>query len=156
MPHFAGQEIVGLAAFSVSHAPVVATKMAIRVESGTILEGRYLRGRVRQRRAGWPRYWRLRVAVARWPQADHGHAELAWTGTVYGRAMQANKSLPALEHPVALHQFMRELHSGAYFIWQRPGNGLERSLGVVDCACPDGLWMWWKIQQQKAVPARGA
>lgn len=158
-PHFAGQEIVGLAALAGAHAPVVATKMAVWVESGSVWKP-VLRGRVRQL-SSLPDGQVLAIAGGRGEMAA-GRPMVTQDGVdwhIYGRAMQANKSLPALEHPtVALHQFMRELHSGAYFIGKGPGEMIWSNLfgWVLVLLALTGLWMWWKVQQQKAVSAKGS
>jgi uncharacterized iron-regulated membrane protein len=72
---------------------------------------------------------------------------------IYKPAMQANKKLPELTEPkVALHQFMRELHSGAFFFGKGLGervwsNVLGWTLVLLSLT---GLWMWVKQQRQKA------
>jgi uncharacterized iron-regulated membrane protein len=76
----------------------------------------------------------------------------------YGRAVISNKALPALDNPsVALHQFMRELHSGAYFFGKGPGEMIwSNVLGwILVLLSLTGLWMWWKTQQQKAINLNG-
>ena len=158
IPHFSGQEIVGLAAIPNVSMPVVATKMAVWAEAN----GQWkpvLRGRVRQLStlsdgqvlaiAGG----RGEMAAGRPMVTDDGQEWLP-----YGRAVISNKALPALDNPsVALHQFMRELHSGAYFFGKGPGEMIwSNVLGwILVLLSLTGLWMWWKTQQQKAITLNG-
>jgi hypothetical protein len=156
--HFAGQEVVGLAALPNTDMPVVATKMAVWVETNGVWKP-VLRGRVRQLSilangqvlaiAGG----RGELAAGRPMVTEDGQKWLP-----YGRAMQSNKALPVLDNPrVALHQFMRELHSGAYFFGKGPGEMIWSNLlgWVLVLLSLTGLWMWWKVQQQKAVNQNG-
>ena len=67
--------------------------------------------------------------------------------------MQANKLLPPLSDPkVALHQFMRELHSGAYFLGKGPGERTWSAVvgSVLALLSLTGLWMWVRVERQKA------
>ena len=65
----------------------------------------------------------------------------------YMPAMKANQTLPALENPkIALHQWMRELHSGAYFFGKGIGEMVwSNILGwILAVLVLTGLWMWVK------------
>ena len=153
IPHFAGQEIVGLAALPGSPQPIVATRMAVWAEQ----EGSWQavqRGRVRQLTT---------LADGRVLAIAGGRGEMAAgrpmatrdgvTWEVYGPAMRANKQMPALENPsVALHQWMRELHSGAFFFGKGPGEmAWSNFFGwVLVLLALTGLWMWLKTEQRKA------
>ncbi|HQR86759.1 MAG: hypothetical protein B7Y59_10835 [Burkholderiales bacterium 35-55-47] len=151
--NFEGQEVVGLAVLKDHAMPVVATRMAVWVEK----DGEWTavrRGRVRQLNT---------LSDGRVLAISGGRGELAdgrpfvtsdgdnWQ--IYKPAMQANKKLPELTEPkVALHQFMRELHSGAFFFGKGLGervwsNVLGWTLVLLSLT---GLWMWVKQQRQKA------
>jgi hypothetical protein len=114
--NFTGQEIVGLVALPGKDMPLVATRMAIWTESDGAWEA-VKRGRVRQL-SSLPDGRVLAISGGRGEMAD-GKPMVTRDGTSwmpYKAAMQANAQLPKLENPsVALHTFMRELHSGAYF-----------------------------------------
>lgn len=150
---FAGQEIVGLAAVPGKTLPVVATRMAVWTSAKGGWEAT-LRGRVRQLSA-LPNGKVLAIAGGRGEMAagkpmstsDGDH----WTP--YSPAMNANKALPALDNPsVALHQYMRELHSGAYFFGKGPGEMIWSNLlgWILALLSLTGLWMWLKVERQKA------
>lgn len=151
VPAFSGESIVGLAQVGGQSSPVVATSMALWFEQ----DGRWQvasRGRVRQLanladgRVVAIAGGRGEMANGRALTTEDGHS---WTP--YGPAMQSNKLLPALATPeVALQQFMRELHSGAYFFGKGKGeifwgNLIGWVLGLLSLT---GLWMWWKSQQR--------
>lgn len=150
---FAGQEIVGLAAVQGQPMPVVATRMAVWTNATGNWEAT-LRGRVRQL-SPLPGGAVLAIAGGRGEMAA-GKPMSTNDGenwTPYGTAMKANKALPPLENPsVALHQFMRELHSGAYFFGKGPGEMFWSNLlgWVLAVLALTGLWMWWKVERQKA------
>jgi uncharacterized iron-regulated membrane protein len=65
--------------------------------------------------------------------------------------------LPKLENPtVALHQFMREVHSGAYVFGKGPGEmAWSNVMGwVLIALCLTGLWMWLKREKQRGEERR--
>ena len=71
----------------------------------------------------------------------------------YAIAVNSNKRLPALTNPtIPLHQFMREIHSGAYFFGKGPGEMVWSNIigWVLAALSMTGLWMWLKIQQHKS------
>jgi hypothetical protein len=150
---FNGQEIVGLARLPERPTPVVATKMAVWTEQGGVWQTGP-RGRVRQL-STLPEGQVLTIAGGRGEMAA-GRALVTTDGVewkVYGRAMKANKALPPLEHPsVSLHQWMRELHSGAYFLGKGPGEMVWSNLfgWVLTLLSLTGLWMWWQLERRKA------
>jgi hypothetical protein len=151
--NFQGQEIVGLAILKDRPTPVVATRMAVWVEqNGEWVAVR--RGRVRQL-STLSDGRVLAISGGRGEMAD-GRPFVTSDGDnwqPYKPAMQANKKLPELIEPkVALHQFMRELHSGAFFFGKGLGervwsNVLGWTLVLLSLT---GLWMWVKSQRQKA------
>jgi hypothetical protein len=72
----------------------------------------------------------------------------------YQKALMANSAMPPLENPrVALHQFMREIHSGAYWFGKGIGEMIwSNILGLVLASLSlTGLWMWLKVERQKAI-----
>lgn len=150
---FAGQEIVGLAALAVSPTPVVATKMAVWSNTPEGWKSQ-LKGRVRQvsSLAGGQV---LAIAGGRGDMAD-GKPMFTADGShwqPYQPILQANSQLPALENPrVALHMFLRELHSGAYWFGRGLGEMIwSNILGWILAGLSlTGLWMWWKVERQKA------
>jgi hypothetical protein len=150
---FAGQEIVALALLPDHPMPVVATKMAVWTEQGGVWQAG-LRGRVRQLTTLSDGQV-LAIAGGRGEMA-FGRAMATRDGAewkVYGRAMKANKTLPALENPtVSLHQWMRELHSGAYFFGKGPGEMVWSNVfgWVLTLLALTGLWMWWQVERRKA------
>ena len=159
VPTFDGQEIVGLATLTGKESPLVATRMAIWTEAdGTWQAVR--RGRVRQvSQLGDGQV--LVIAGGRGEMAD-GKPMVSSDGTnwePYMPAMQANRQLPKLESPsVALHQFMRELHSGAFFFGKGPGEMVWSNLmgWVLVLLSLTGLWMWFKRERQKASERTGS
>jgi len=151
---FDGQEVVGLAALPGRATPVVATRMALWVEKDGAWQA-VRRGRVRQL---------TNLADGRVLVISGGRGEMAdsrpfvsldgATWQPYGPALRANQTLPKLEDPkVALHQFMRELHSGAFFLGKGPGEMIwSNSLGwVLVTLTLTGLWIWWRRERQKAI-----
>jgi hypothetical protein len=153
IPHFAGQEIVAVAALPGSAQPIVATRMAVWAEQGGAWQA-VQRGRVRQLAT---------LADGRVLAIAGGRGEMAagrpmatrdgTTWEVYGPAMRANKQMPPLQNPsVALHQWMRELHSGAYFFGKGPGEMAWSNVfgWILVLLSLTGLWMWWKTEQRKA------
>jgi hypothetical protein len=150
---FAGQEIVGLAALPGKATPAVATRMAIWTETDGNWQA-VKRGRVRQL-SSLPDGRVLAISGGRGEMAD-GRPMVTRDGEdwmPYKAAMQANKQLPALDKPsVALHQFMRELHSGAYFFGKGPGEmAWSNVMGwVLVLLSLTGLWMWVKRERQNA------
>ena len=150
---FAGQEIVALARLPERPTPVVATKMAVWTQQGGVWQAG-LRGRVRQL-STLSDGQVLAIAGGRGEMA-FGRAMVTADGAewkVYGRAMKANKTLPALENPtVPLHQWMRELHSGAFFFGKGPGEMIWSNLfgWVLTLLALTGLWMWWQVERRKA------
>jgi hypothetical protein len=158
LEHFKGQEIVGVAALAGSNTPIVATRMAIWAEiDGTWTAVR--RGRVRQL-VPLADGGVLGISGGRGEMAD-GKPFFTKDGEnwqPYGPAMKANKQLPKLEEPkVALHQFMRELHSGAYFFGKGTGEMAWSNLmgWVLVLLSLTGLWMWVKRERERrraAVP----
>ena len=152
-PHFDGQEVVGLAFPVGAASPIVATRMAVWAESG----GQWTptkRGRVRQLSV-LPDGRVLTVAGGRGEMAD-GKPFVTADGRdwiPFQPALQANMALPALEDPkVALHQAMRELHSGAYFFGKGPGEMVWSNLmgWVLASLSLTGLWIWLKAERVKA------
>ncbi len=155
---FAGQEVVGLAQVAEQSWPVVATRMALWVRQGDGQWNAVKRGRVRQL---------TRLADGRVLVIQGGRGEMAdgkpWitadgvTWEIHKRAMMSNKQLPKLENPsVALHQFMREVHSGAYVFGKGPGEmAWSNIMGwVLIALCLTGLWMWFKREKQRAEERR--
>jgi len=156
LEHFKGQEIVGLAALAGSNTPIVATRMAIWAEvDGTWTAVR--RGRVRQL-VSLADGSVLGISGGRGEMAD-GKPFFTRDGEnwqPYGPAMKANKQLPKLEDPrVALHQFMRELHSGAYFFGKGTGEmAWSNVMGwVLVLLSLTGLWMWAKRERERSKQA---
>lgn len=152
LEHFKGQEIVGVVALDTRATPIVATRMAIWAEVG----GEWTavrRGRVRQLvpLAGGGV---LGISGGRGEMAD-GKPFFTKDGEdwqPYGPAMRANKQLPKLDDPkVALHQFMRELHSGAYFFGKGTGEMAWSNLmgWVLVLLSLTGLWMWVKRERER-------
>lgn len=149
---FAGQEIVGLALPVGAAHPVVATRMAIWVEQAEqwhVVQ----RGRVRQ--LGNLADGRVFVMIGGRGEMANSKPMVSHNGQdwqPWGQAIAANHTLPALEHPqVALHQWMRELHAGAYFLGKGPGemvwgNVLGWTLVLL---CLTGLWIWLKTERAK-------
>lgn len=153
VPHFDGQEVVGLAFPAGAVLPVVATRMAVWVEGG----GQWAparRGRVRQLTT-LPDGRVLAIAGGRGEMAD-GKPFVSADGkdwTPYAPALRANMALPQLNDPkVALHQAMRELHSGAWFFGKGPGEMVwSNILGwVLTGLSLTGLWIWLKTERVKA------
>jgi hypothetical protein len=152
--HFAGQEIVGLAALQGSATPIVATKMAVWSQA----DGQWkslLKGRVRQL-STLASGQVLAIAGGRGDMAD-GKPMVSSDGQQwqpYQKALMANSAMPPLENPrVALHQFMREIHSGAYWFGKGIGEMIwSNILGLVLASLSlTGLWMWLKVERQKAI-----
>ncbi len=153
VPNFDGQEIVGLAALAGKSSPVVATRMAVWTEVDGVWQA-VKRGRVRQiSQLSDGRV--LVIAGGRGEMAD-GKPMVSRDGATwapYMPAMQANQQLPKLDAPsVALHQFMRELHSGAFFFGKGPGEMIWSNLmgWILILLSLTGLWMWFKRERQKA------
>lgn len=156
---FAGQEVVGLAQVSLAPSPMVATRMAVWTSADDQWTA-VKRGRVRQL-GNLPDGRVLVIAGGRGEMAD-GKPMVSDDGQQWRphmRAMQANKLLPPLTDPkVALHQFMRELHSGAYFFGKGPGEmSWSAVVGTVLALLSlTGLWMWVRVERQKARDRRTA
>jgi hypothetical protein len=153
VPHFDGQEVVGLAFPAGAALPIVATRMAVWAEG----DGRWTptkRGRVRQLTT-LPDGRVLTVAGGRGEMAD-GRPFVSADGvewTPFAPALRANMALPLLDDPkVALHQAMRELHSGAYFFGKGPGEMVWSNLlgWVLAGLSLTGLWIWLKAERVKA------
>lgn len=148
---FAGQEIVGLAAIVGNASPVVATRMAVWTQTNGAWQA-VQRGRVRQLSSLLDGRV-LSIAGGRGEMAN-GRPMVTRDGSSwqpYKVAMQSNQQLPALDKPtVALHQFMRELHSGAYFWGKGPGEMLWSNImgWVLMLLSLTGLWMWFKRERQ--------
>jgi len=150
--HFQGQEIVGLAALAGSNVPIVATRMAIWVEE----DGKWTavrRGRVRQL-LSLPDGSVLAISGGRGEMADSKpfFTKDGKNWQPYLPAMKANEQLPKLEDPkVPLHQFMRELHSGAFFFGKGPGEMVWSNLmgWVLVLLSLTGLWMWVKRERDR-------
>ncbi len=156
---FAGQEVVGLAQVRDASSPMVATRMAV----WTPQDERWAavrRGRVRQL-GNLPDGRVLVISGGRGDMAD-GKPMVSDDGQQWrphGRAMHANKLLPPLTDPkVALHQFVRELHSGAFFFGKGPGEmAFSGVIGsVLTLLSLTGLWMWVRVERQKARDRRAA
>lgn len=152
LEHFKGQEIVGAAALAGSNTPIVATRMAIWAQ----VDGEWTavrRGRVRQL-VPLVDGGVLGISGGRGEMAD-GKPFFTQDGEnwqPYVPAMKANKQLPKLEEPkVALHQFMRELHSGAFFFGKGPGEmAWSNVMGwVLVLLSLTGLWMWVKRERER-------
>jgi uncharacterized iron-regulated membrane protein len=151
---FAGQEIVGLAALPNHTFPIVATKMAVWSENNGNWQS-VLKGRVRQL-STFANGQVFAIAGGRGELAD-GKPMISNGGQqwqVYQPSITANSQLPDLENPrVALHQFMREIHSGAFLfgkgigemVWSNVLGWILLSLSLT------GLWMWLKIELHKAI-----
>jgi uncharacterized iron-regulated membrane protein len=152
LEHFQGQEIVGVAALGGNSTPIVATRMAIWAEVG----GEWTavrRGRVRQL-VPLADGGVLAISGGRGEMADSKpfFTKDGENWQPYGPAMKANKQLPKLEDPkVALHQFMRELHSGAFFFGKGPGEmAWSNVMGwVLVLLSLTGLWMWVKRERER-------
>lgn len=158
---FAGQEVVGLAQLRETASPMVATRMAVwtpRDDQWSAVR----RGRVRQL-GNLPDGRVLVISGGRGELAD-GKPMVSDDGQQWRphmRAMQAQQTLPPLTEPkVALHQFMRELHSGAFFLGKGPGEMTWSGVvgGVLALLSLTGLWIWVRVERQKAHDrsARGA
>lgn len=150
--HFSGQEVTGLAALGERSTPLVASRMAIWREH----QGKWIpaqRGRVRQL-SSLPDGRVLAIIGGRGEMAD-GRPWVTSDGVEwesYLPAVEANRALPVLENPeVALHQWMRELHSGAFFFGKGPGEMVwSNILGwVLVVLTLTGLWIWWKTERAK-------
>jgi hypothetical protein len=154
VPSFDGQEIVGLAALADKSSPIVATRMAVWTEVDGAWQA-VKRGRVRQlSQLGDGRV--LVIAGGRGEMADSKPmaSRDGTTWVPYLPAMQANQLQPKLDAPsVALHQFMRELHSGAFFFGKGPGEMVWSNLmgWILVLLSLTGLWMWFKREKQKAI-----
>ena len=153
VPSFDGQEIVALAFASGGGVPVVATRMAVWQPQGEQwVPSR--RGRVRQL-STLPDGRVLAILGGRGEMAD-GKPFVTSNGIdwlPHGPAMKANGQLPRLENPrVALHQVMREFHSGAFFFGKGPGEMVWSNLSgwILAGLTLTGLWMWLKAERVKA------
>ncbi|HRK40143.1 MAG TPA: PepSY domain-containing protein [Burkholderiaceae bacterium] len=152
LEHFSGQEIVGAAALGSTATPIVATRMAIWAQ----VDGEWKavrRGRVRQL-VSLADGGVLAISGGRGEMADSKpfFTKDGENWQPYGPAMKANKLLPKLEDPkVALHQFMRELHSGAFFFGKGPGEmAWSNVMGwVLVLLSLTGLWMWVKRELER-------
>jgi hypothetical protein len=150
---FNGQEVIAVAFRSGADRPVVATRMAIWEDTG----GKWSpvrRGRVRQL-STLPDGRVFTVIGGRGELADGKPFASDKPGEwqPFAPAIEANALLPKLDNPrVALHQFMRELHSGAYFFGKGPGEMVwSNILGwVLTTLTLTGLWMWLKAERVKA------
>ncbi len=158
VPNFDGQEIMGLATLQGKASPLVATRMAVWTEVDGAWQA-VRRGRVRQvSQLSDGRV--LVIAGGRGEMAD-GKPMVSGDGInwePYMPAMQANRQLPKLDSPsVALHQFMRELHSGAFFFGKGPGEMVWSNLmgWILVLLSLTGLWMWFKRERQKASERAG-
>lgn len=149
---FAGQEIIAIALPQGAHVPVVATRMALWTERG----GRWApvqRGRVRQ--LSTLTDGRVVAIIGGRGEMADGKPLISTDGRdwqPWSAAVEANRALPPLENPkVALHQWMRELHSGAYFFGKGPGEMVwSNVLGwVLAVLCLTGLWIWFKTERAK-------
>lgn len=148
---FSGQAIVGLAVARGQSTPIVATSMALWSGQDGPWQV-HSRGRVRQ--IGNLADGRVFAVAGGRGEMANGRALSTEDGinwTPYGPAMQANKSLPAIAEPrVALQQWMRELHSGAYFFGKGKGeigwgNAMAWTLALLSLT---GLWIWWRSQRR--------
>lgn len=146
--HFSGQEIMFLAALPNKPLPLVATRMAVWSPTPNGDWKPLIRGRVRQL-SSLPDGRVLAIAGGRGEMADGKPMAtsdgLRWEP--YIPVMKANRALPELENPkIALHQWMRELHSGAYFWGKGVGEMIwSNILGwVLAILVLTGLWMWIK------------
>lgn len=130
---FKGQEIVALAQLNNHPSPIVATKMAVWV----LQDGAWVamqRGRVRML-SRLTNGSVLAIVGGRGEFAD-GKPLITDDGVhwkPYQTAIQANSQMPPLTDPsVALHMFMRELHSGAYFFGKGLGEWLySGAIGIL-------------------------
>lgn len=156
---FAGQEVVGLAQLREAALPMVATRMAVwtpRDDQWTAVR----RGRVRQL-GNLPDGRVLVISGGRGEMAD-GKPMVSDDGQQWrphARAMQAQKTLPPLTDPkVALHQFMREIHSGAFLLGKGPGEMTWSGVvgGVLALLSLTGLWIWVRVERQKSRDRRAA
>lgn len=155
--HFAGLEVIGLAVLGEQATPLIATRMAIWHER----QGKWVpaqRGRVRQL-ASLPDGRVLAIIGGRGEMADSRpwvtNDGVNWE--TYLPAIEANRALPALENPeVALSQWMRELHSGAFFFGKGPGEMIWSNLlgWVLVVLTLTGLWIWWKTERAKLLAKR--
>lgn len=146
--HFSGQEIMYLAALPNKPLPLVATRMAVWSPTPGGEWKPLIRGRVRQL-SSLSDGRVLAIAGGRGEMAD-GKPMATSDGMhwdPYMPAMKANRTLPVLENPkIALHQWMRELHSGAYFFGKGIGEMIwSNILGwILTALVLTGLWMWVK------------
>ena len=153
--HFSGQEIMYMASLPNKPFPMVATRMAVWSLTPDGSWKPMMRGRVRQL-SSLPDGRVLAIAGGRGEMAD-GKPMVTSDGMKwepYMPVMKANKSLPELDNPkIALHQWMRELHSGAYFFGKGPGEMVwSNILGWILAALVlTGLWMWIKTLKQQGV-----
>lgn len=151
--HFAGQEIIGLAAIAGRSSPIVATRMAVWRDGDDGWQPAR-RGRVRQL-STLPDGRVLAIAGGRGEMAD-GMPWVTADGASfqpYRPAMMANQTLPPLDDPkIALHQLMREIHAGAFFFGKGPGEMIWSNVfgWVLVLLVLTGLWMWLKTERRKA------
>lgn len=156
---FAGQEVVAVARVGERDLPLVATRMAVWSNvDGTWQAVR--RGRVRQL-STLSDGRVLAISGGRGEMAD-GKAMITADGSdwkPHGALMRANKLLPPLDNPsVQLHQFMRELHSGAYFFGKGTGEMVWSNImgWVLVLLSLTGLWMWALRERRKVAELRAA
>jgi hypothetical protein len=143
---------VALAQFTQSAMPIVATKMAIWVYEGDAWKSP-LKGRVRmlskQQNGNI-----LAIVGGRGEFAD-GKAMLTQDGihwAPYQTAITANELLPALSDPqVALHMFMRELHSGSFFFGKGMGEWVYNSTigAILLMLLITGMIIWIRMMIRK-------
>jgi uncharacterized iron-regulated membrane protein len=155
---FSGQEVVGLAQLGDQPWPIVGTRMAVWVRQADGQWTAVKRGRVRQL---------LRLSDGRVLAIAGGRGEMAdgkpWVTadgvnwSIHRTAMIANRQLPPLDNPqVALHQLMREVHSGAYLMGKGPGEIAWSNLmgWILIGLCLTGLWMWIKRETHRSEERR--
>lgn len=152
LPVFQGQEIVSVAQFSDNSTPIVATKMAVWVNT----EGKWsppLKGRVRML-SRLPNGNVLAIVGGRGEFAN-GQPMITEDGVnwhTYQIAVSSNQLMPPLtDGKIPLHMFMRELHSGAYFVGKGLGEWIYNSfMGVMlIILIITGFVMWLKATLRK-------
>jgi len=154
IPEFSGQEVVGLAQLSNQPWPIVATRMAVWFRSADGNWTAVKRGRVRQlSRLSDGRV--LAIAGGRGEFAD-GKPWVTADGIrwdLHKPAIMANSQLPPLQDPkVALHQFMRSVHSGAFFVGKGPGEMVWSNVmgWILIGLCLTGGLLWYKRPRKRS------
>lgn len=153
VPGFEGQEVIAITFRPGDTVPVVATRMAVWEKAGDTWAP-VRRGRVRQLTT-LPDGQILAISGGRGELAAGNPfvSNSAGNWKPFMPAMKANAALPRLENPrVSLQHFMRELHSGAYFLGKGPGEMIWSNImgWVLVSLTLTGLWMWLRAEVVKA------